>query len=582
MTSSHPQSIERATRFGWHVRVQGHFVTLASSLDAGRLMRTSLPRATFVLLVACLPLALACGDDPHPPLDLAPLPTIETEALAPAVVSELERRRAAIEELGAAEPAARARLHGELGQVLHAHELLDAAVVAYGNAEVLAEADPRWPYLAGLALHGAGDFAGARSALERAIDRADTASTPIAVGHFALGRTLQTLGELDQARAALERALAIDPTLALAHFHLGQIEEVDGDLEAAIARYRRVLDLQPTATAVEVPLAAALHTFGDAEQASIHLARRGDGAIRLDDPWMAEVQARAEGASTAVDRGARAFGQGRFNEAAGWFRRAVEQAPDDATARLNLASALARLGEREAARAELLLAAELDPTEPRVHFNLGALAAGDGAVDEAAASYRRALDLDERYASAWFNLANLHLRAGSFVEAIPAFERAVALDPTNRSARLGQLVALDAGGRAAEALDAAERHRAALPADPQLVEAQARLLAASSDPALRDGAAAQQLLESLSGPQMQLGMVEATAMAMAASGDFAAAVAAQQQALDAVRSSRRQDLVAEMEADLERYRRGEPPDRAWNASAFGADWSETAESSTRR
>ncbi|MEM9595346.1 MAG: tetratricopeptide repeat protein [Acidobacteriota bacterium] len=370
----------------------------------------------------------------------------------------------------------------------------------------------------------------------------------------------------------MEAALTRVPSLAPAHFHLGRLAAERGDPEQAVRHFQRALDLQPEATVVHLPLAAAHRALGNDDAAERHAGLRGEGSLNLEDPWLARMRGRATGASRQLDTGARAFAQGEFERAEAAFRNAVEQAPEDAVARLNLGSALARLGRVDEAREQLRRAADLDPENARVHFNLAKLEAAGGDTAAAVSGYRRALELDPSYLSARFNLANTLLRSGDFDDALDAFRQVVATDAAHGPASLGEMVCLSRLGRDAEAIARAEAARQALPESPAMAEALARLLSASPPPELRDGPRALGILSELVAKSTDLGTIEALAMAHAAAGDFPQAVSWQERALAAVRQSRRADLVAPMAANLARYRQGQVAEAPWHGAAFGAEW----------
>jgi Flp pilus assembly protein TadD len=62
--------------------------------------------------------------------------------------------------------------------------------------------------------------------------------------------------------------------------------------------------------------------------------------------------------------GVLALEESRWNLAAKFFRRAIEQGPDDAKTHYLLAKALLRMGERENARSEIFKAIVLNPNQP--------------------------------------------------------------------------------------------------------------------------------------------------------------------------------------------------------------------------
>ncbi len=162
-------------------------------------------------------------------------------------------------------------------------------------------------------------------------------------------------------------------------------------------------------------------------------------------------------------------------EALPLLRLALQLAPQDATARFNLALALLRQGATAAEAAEHFQAVlALQPThhgalvnlaalhnrrgefataepllrralaaradDPVALNNLGASLLGQGRTAEVAAPLRRAVALRPDYGSAWENLGTALLAEGMPTEAEPALARAVALETAPSGGLLGALL----------------------------------------------------------------------------------------------------------------------------------------------
>jgi tetratricopeptide (TPR) repeat protein len=104
----------------------------------------------------------------------------------------------------------------------------------------------------------------------------------------------------------------------------------------------------------------------------------------------------------------------REDEAVAHYRRAIEIDPHYGDACLNLAAALDRLEQFEAALPWACRAAELLPNNPIAHFNLGNVWRQLGNLEEASAEFRSAIGLDPSFASAHWNDACCRLLAGDF------------------------------------------------------------------------------------------------------------------------------------------------------------------------
>lgn len=544
----------------------------------GRLSFRHLRLAATCLLAAAL---VACGapePGPAPPTasapapegGLVPLPAPSTDRFEPAVREQLERQRAhlaALEAAGAGD-ADLAHGYGALGMLYHAYQLDPAARACYQNARALAPAEPRWPYYLGELDRAAGRNTKAAEAFAAAL-KLQPNDLPARVG---LGRALQAEGRFEEAERALGSALEAQPGNVLARFHLGQIAAERGDLPAAIAHLEAALATQPEAEPVQRVLAGLYGRAGDRARAAEMSRRGGQAAIAYDDPLMLAVQELAGSGRALADRGVAAFAEGRLADAEAAFRQALATLPEDSDAHLNLGSALFELKRVDEAEAEYRRAVALDPANARARLNLGTLLAAGGRREEAIAEYRAALASEPGNTGAHFNLANSALTLGRFAEAEEHFAAVLGSDPANPGARLGLAVSRAQLGRQAEARQVLEEGLRLRPGDRTLTHGLARLLAASPDAAVRDGARAAALAKQLIGTENQLEHVEALAMALAEQGQFAQAATLQADALEAVRRSQRAELLAPVERTLALYRAGKPCRAPWRGEDFGGKW----------
>ncbi|MBN1663195.1 MAG: tetratricopeptide repeat protein [Deltaproteobacteria bacterium] len=99
------------------------------------------------------------------------------------------------------------------------------------------------------------------------------------------------------------------------------------------------------------------------------------------------------------------FDQGRYPEAADYFRIAISYNKDDAILHNNLGAASERLGKKQEAEKEYREAIRLDPKYATSYSNLGALLLGRGKHDEALKTLREAARLDPDLAEKHYNLA---------------------------------------------------------------------------------------------------------------------------------------------------------------------------------
>jgi tetratricopeptide (TPR) repeat protein len=142
------------------------------------------------------------------------------------------------------------------------------------------------------------------------------------------------------------------------------------------------------------------------------------------------------------------------------FRRALELLPGNYVASDQLASALAQLGEFDAAIAQCRDLLRRMPYHPPVYMTMAYALAQSGSFEESIAAYQQAIRLHPAYArDAYTNIGAIRLREGRFEQAAAIFQTAIDLDTdhTRTTDLLNKLgYALTRLGRYAEAQRALE------------------------------------------------------------------------------------------------------------------------------
>jgi tetratricopeptide (TPR) repeat protein len=406
--------------------------------------------SVLALLVLTLP-----GCRRSPPA-LEPIPEPDLSTVTAAARERLEERQnqwqRALE--GAAAPPEQAQAVGALGMLYHAYGFLEAARACYANAVRLQPADPRWPYLDGLAATAASRQEEAAAAFQRVVELAPE-DLPAWVR---LGDALLEAGRIAPARSAFQTALGLDPDSTVARYGLGRSMVEAGDLAAAVEHFEAVLAAQPEAGLVHYRLGQALRSLGREEEARRHLEQQTGRGLSFPDPLEREVR-RLE-LATALD-----------------VVRALSAEPEALSEEELVGFAISQFGDVAGAvqeLTELVAAAGAAPPQQRarLHYLLGVLLLREGRPVEAEGELRRALDLDPRLGAARTRLGAALTRAGRPAEALQVLEERLTEAPDDALARLEHSGALAEVGRAGEAV----AHLRALVAEqPQLGSAWLRL-----------------------------------------------------------------------------------------------------------
>ncbi|MEC4888712.1 MAG: tetratricopeptide repeat protein [Nitrospira sp.] len=135
----------------------------------------------------------------------------------------------------------------------------------------------------------------------------------------------------------------------------------------------------------------------------------------------------------------------------GELRNAVRLSPGNASARLNLAQGLSRIGDLDAALDECRAAIALDPKNAFAHLQLGVTLMAKQEGRAAATALMDALLLDPTLTQAHYNLGSVHYSLGHLPAAIQSYRRALELQPNFPDARYRLALVLKLTNRHQEA-----------------------------------------------------------------------------------------------------------------------------------
>ncbi len=460
------------------------------------------------------------------------VPEVSLEELEPAVAQQLGRLREHVVGQASDSSVSAPKLGdalGELGRHYHAYNLLHGALDCYVIAQRLAPEDFRWPYLEGYLHQSAGRLSEAVRSYERALSI--FAGVPPAL--VRLGQAYRGLHRVEEAESALRAALELDPVQAAAYATLGQLYQESGRNAEAVASLTRALELEPGANLLYYPLGLAYRALGDLERAAAALERRGKLGVAPSDPLIDGLADLTTGERVHLIRGRTAFAAGDFAAAAEEFRRASELEPESARARVNLATALAQLGQADLAMRELEVAIRLAPGNATALFNLGALHEQRGEWELAAERFAAAVSYEPDDAETRLRLASAQRRLGDLDPALANYGRAIALNPRLEAAYLGEADVLARLARYEEARNRLEAAYGLMPTSGLIGHGLARLLAACPDGSLRDGPRALELALAVVRAAPSSRHAQTVAMAFAETGRCEEAAAWQAQAVEA-------------------------------------------------
>ncbi len=137
--------------------------------------------------------------------------------------------------------------------------------------------------------------------------------------------------------------------------------------------------------------------------------------------------------------------------ALGESRGSIRLAPDSAGDRLNLARALYRVGDLDAAIEECRIAISLQPDDAISHLDLGVFLMVKQDWRAALSVLREAIRLDPGLAHAYYSLGTVHYSMGNSKAAVQSYRQALALQPLFPDARYRLALLLQLSNRGREA-----------------------------------------------------------------------------------------------------------------------------------
>jgi tetratricopeptide (TPR) repeat protein len=417
-----------------------------------------------------------------------PPPDVDLTGVDPALAEAIEALcRKARQEPNSAAP------WGDLGQLLRDSRLVEPAIACFAQAERLAPADPRWPYLQGEGLL-LRDPGAALPHLRRAAALCDRARAAPATPRLRLAEVLMSVGEDEEAANQLRRALDAEADNPKAYLLLGLLAATRGDLEESRAQLLRCQDSPYVQQKACRELAAVCRRLGD-EAAAARFGERARSLpkdLPMPDPYLAVSLLTLPGKPARFQYVERLEGLRRHDEAVRVLREMLEESGPDYRVLVGLGRNLAQQGQLVAAERALGDAIRLSPDNVQAYYYLSMVkwaqaeerdrhddrVAAEARCRDAVDSARAALAHKPDHAQAHMLLGRCLKRLGQSAEALTHLRTAVDGAPDSVEAALFLGEALAESG----AVDDARTHlenarRLAGPDDQRAAEALARLAA---------------------------------------------------------------------------------------------------------
>jgi len=337
----------------------------------------------------------------------------------------------------------------------------------------------RWPYLRADLRFRQADRTGTEARLRSAL-ALDPSYAP---GWIRLGDLLVERKQFTEAEHSYDRALASAPGGVRAEFAMVSFQAWHGRRGDPGASLARLSAANPGVLQLHELLAEMHQAAGRTQAAELEKRRAATATRYLEttDPWIDALSVECFDPTRLGLLTYKLQREGRWVEAEGLLRRAIQVAPDQADFRERLAQ-VHELQQRPAAARETLEQAVKDlPDEVGLVVKLVGRLSLDRRTEEALAVVRKAL-------ARWPQKAELHLALGftlrdadQHAEAVPVFAETIRLDPGRVESHYFLGYSLLALGRREEALASVEKALLQRPEYPEALALRAGLAIEAGD-----------------------------------------------------------------------------------------------------
>jgi tetratricopeptide (TPR) repeat protein len=274
----------------------------------------------------------------------------------------------------------------------------------------------------------------------------ETAEKAVAAGpndpdaHFAMGAALLAHGRYADSAAAFRKSLQLDPGSAAARTGLAAALTGAGKATEAVAEARKAVEADPNRAEAHSILAAAIIAENPKNWTEA-IAEAQDGAFKNDkNPDVHYVVGNLFDAD------------GRFDQAAQAYQRALSLDPEFTAARAALIKSQFRRGDLDGALKEALKLAEEAPTSGEAQLQAGELLLRKGDNAAAIAPLEKAVKLLSGSADANYYLGRAYQFTGRPDDALAPYKKAVELNPQNLDFRTTYGLLLGVNGKPQEGI----------------------------------------------------------------------------------------------------------------------------------
>lgn len=227
--------------------------------------------------------------------------------------------------------------------------------------------------------------------------------------------TVKQVGYWKNSVTLFSHALDVTQNNSVAHYNLGQAFSTLGKHEQSIEHYRKALLINPRKDSAHNNLGLALVNQGKVEEALQHY----EAALGLNPNNDAAL----------YNYGVSLVMVGRFDDALIEFQKVLGLLPNDPMSLYQIGRVLCLQEKLEEAHQYLSESLRIAPGQANVHYQLGMLLERQGKTDEAVPHFSEALKYKPNYFEPWAHLGLIAGMAGNYNDAIRCYREALKLQP---------------------------------------------------------------------------------------------------------------------------------------------------------
>lgn len=397
-----------------------------------------------------------------------------------------------------------------------------------------------------------------QDSLAAAVKNSNSTDADLSAAYGLMGQTYHAYSLKTPARECYVNASRLAPGDFRWIYLLAKLDQQEGDVEQAIRGFKTVRSLRPEFVAAPVNLGNIYLELNRLEDAQSSFTN----ALEIDK----------RSAAAYYGLGQVALSKRNYAEAVNYFQKSLDLAPAANRIHYSLAMAYRGLGDAEKAKSHLAQQGTVgvrvaDPLidalqelvqGARVHLIRGRMALEAKRYEEAVTEFRQAVSANPDNVTAHVNLGAALTQTGDLNGAMEQFEATLRIDPNNTTAHYNLAVLLARENKHQQAIVHLQAVLSINPNDFGALTMLISLLAASPQYELRDGERALKLAQSLYQATGSLQHGALVALALSELGRCSEAADWQRKLIETATQQQREDLLAKLKRDLQRYENARP------------------------